>query len=124
VKGFTPDIVKLISPYLSVNDTVQLNINTARAEVLMSLDLAIDRDVAQAIIDYRDTEPIKKISQLEDVLTPQIYAVLKTLANLEQLGTTSRGYRIESTGLVNDGTRHLIANVDKKGNKLLFLKVN
>jgi general secretion pathway protein K len=124
VKGFTPDIVRLISPYLSVNDTVQVNINTASAEVLMSLDLAIDRDVAQAIIDYRDTEPIKKISQLEDVLAPQTYAVLKTLANLEQLGTTSRGYRIESTALVNDGTRHLIANVDKKGNKLLFLKVN
>lgn len=124
IKGFTPEIVKLISPHLSVANTVQININTASAAVLMSLDLTIDRDVAQAIIDYREAEPIKDISQLEDVIPPQNYAVLKTLANLQQLGTTSRGYRIESTAMVNDGMRRLVANIDKQGNKLLFLKVN
>ena len=90
----------------------------------MSLDLLIDRDIAQKIIDYRETEPIRNITQLEDVLEPQSYAVLKTLANLKQLGTTSRGYRIESSALVNDGTRRLIAEIDKQGNKLLFFKVN
>jgi general secretion pathway protein K len=124
VKGFTPEIVKRISPYLAVNETVQVNINTASAEVLMSLDLLIDRDIAQQIIDYRETEPIRNITQLEDVLEPQSYAVLKTLANLKQLGTTSRGYRIESSALVNDGTRRLTAEIDKQGNKLLFFKVN
>ncbi len=124
VKGFTPEIVKLISPQLTVNNSVKVNINTASAEVLMSLDLLIDRDVAQAIIDYRETEPIKTVTQLEDVLAPQYYTVLKTLANLEQLGTTSRGYRIESSAMVNDGTRRLVADVDKQGNKLLLFKVN
>jgi general secretion pathway protein K len=124
IKGFTPEIVKRISPYLTVNETVQVNINTASAEVLMSLDLLIDIDIAQKIIDYRETEPIINITQLEDVLEPQSYAVLKTLANLQQLGTTSRGYRIESSALVNDGTRRLTAEIDKQGNKLLFFKVN
>ncbi len=124
VKGFTPEIVKLISPQLTVNNNVKININTASAEVLMSLDLLIDRDVALTIIDYRQTEPIKTVAQLEDVIAPQYYTVLKTLANLEQLGTTSRGYRIESSALVNDGTRRLVAEVDKQGNKLLLFKVN
>lgn len=124
VKGFTPEIVKLISPHLAINKTVKINVNTASAEVLMSLDLQISREVAQTIIDYRETEPIKTVAQLEDVIAPQFYAVLKTLANLEQLGTTSRGYRIESSALINDGSRRLVADIDKQGNKLLYFKVN
>ncbi len=124
VKGFTPEIVKLISPHLTVYNNVKININTASAEVLMSLDLLIDRDVALTIIDYRQTEPIKTVAQLEDVIAAQYYTALKTLANLDQLGTSSRGYRIESSALVNDGTRRLVAEVDKQGNKLLLFKVN
>jgi general secretion pathway protein K len=124
VRGFTPEIVKLISPHLAVNKTVTVNINTASAEVLMSLNLEISRDVADKIIDYRQTEPIRDFRQLEDVLVPEIYVVFKTLANLGQLSTTSQGYRIESSAQVNDGSRRLVAEVDKQGNKLLFFKVN
>ena len=124
VKGFTPEIVKRISPHLAVNGTAQVNVNTASAEVLMALDLQISRDTAQAIIDYRQDTPIEAVAQLEDVLEPQDYVVLKTLANLEQLGVTSAIYRVEASALVNDGSRRLMAEVDKKSNKLLFLKVN
>ncbi len=124
VKGFTPEIVKLISPHLAVNDTLQVNVNTASVEVLMSLNLQISRDTAQTIIDYRQTQPIENVAQLEEVLAPEDYIVLKTLANLEQLGTTSRTYRIEASALVNDGSRRLVADVDKQSNRLLFFKVN
>lgn len=124
VKGFTPEIVKLISPHLAIGDTLQVNVNTASAEVLMSLDLQISRDTAQAIIDYRQTEPIENIAQFEEVLTAEAYVVLKTLANLEQLGTSSRIFRIEASALVNDGSRRLVAEVDKRSNKLLSFKVN
>lgn len=124
IKGFTPEIVKMISPHLTVNKTTKINVNTASAEVLMSLNLQISRDVAENIIEYRQTEPIKDFSQLEDVLAPQSYVVLKTLANLDQVSTTSRGYRIESSAQVNDGSRRLVAEIDKQGNKLLFFKVN
>lgn len=124
VKGFSPEIVKRISPHLSVNYMEKVNVNTASAEVLMSLSPEITRAVAEDIIDYRQTEPIKDIRQLEQVLAPQYYIVLKTLANLNQLGTTSRGYRIESSALVNEGSRRLVAEIDKQGNRLLFFKVN
>ncbi|MBE0575271.1 MAG: type II secretion system minor pseudopilin GspK [Desulfuromonadales bacterium] len=124
VKGFTPEIVKLISPHLAVNETLQVNINTASVEVLMSLDLQVSREAAQEIIDYRQSQPIVNVAQLEEVLAPEVYIVLKTLANLQQLGTTSRTYRIEASALVNDGSRRLLADVDKQSNKLLFFKVN
>jgi general secretion pathway protein K len=124
VKGFTPEIIKKISPHLAVNGSESINVNTASAEVLMSLDLQISRDDAQAVIDYRQTEPIITIAQLEDVVAPNVYIVLKSFANLNQLVTTSSIYRIESTAQVNDGSRRLVAEVNKAGNKLLFFKVN
>jgi len=124
VKGFTPEIIKKISPHLAVNGSESININTASAQVLMSLDLQISRDDAQTIIDYRQTEPIITIAQLEDVVAPAVYIVLKTFANLNQLSTTSLIYRIESTAQVNDGSRRLVAEVNKAGNKLIFFKVN
>ena len=124
IKGFTAEIVKQISPHLAVNGNVAVNINTASVEVLMSLDLQISRETAETIIDYRQEEPIKSVAQLEKVVAEEVYVVLKTLANLKQLGTTSRTYRIESSAMVNDGSRRLMAEVDKKSNKLLFFKVN
>lgn len=124
IKGFTPEIVRQISPHLAVNGAVAVNINTASAEVLMALDLQISREAAQTIIDYRRTEPIKKVAQLEEVLPTAVYVVLKTFENQEQVGTTSMIYRIESLALVNDGSRRLVAEVYKADNKLLFFKVN
>jgi general secretion pathway protein K len=124
VKGFTPEIVKRVSPHLAVNGTLAININTASAEVLMSLDLQISRDTAETIIDYRQTEPVKSVAQLETILTPEDYVVLKTLANIGQLGTKSHTYRVESYAMVNDGSRRLMAEIDKRNNKLLFFKVN
>jgi len=124
IKGFTPEIVKQISPHLAVNGSLAVNINTASAEVLMSLDLQISRDTAETIIDFRQSQPIKNINQLEKILVADVYVVLKTLANLDQLGTTSRTYSIKSSARVNDGSRRLMAEVDKKSNKLLFFKVN
>ncbi len=124
VKGFTPEIVKRVSPHLAVNGTLAVNVNTASAEVLMSLDLQISRDTAEAIIDYRQTEPIKSVAQLETTLAPEDYVVLKTLSNIGQLGTKSHTYRVESYAMVNDGSRRLMAEIDKRNNKLLFFKVN
>ena len=124
VKGFTPEIVKRVSPHLAVNGTLAININTASAEVLMSLDLQISRDTAEAIIDYRQTEPVKSVAQLETILAPEDYVVLKTLGNIGQLGTKSHTYRVESYAMVNDGSRRLMAEIDKRNNKLLFFKVN
>jgi len=124
IKGFTPEIVKRISPHLAVDGSVAVNINTASAEVLLSLDMQLNREAVDNLIDYRHTEPIENVAQLEQVIAPQVYIILKALANQGQLGTTSKYYRIESSALVNDGSRRLTAEVNKVDNKLLFFKVN
>ena len=49
---------------------------------------------------------------------------LKELGNEDHLGVKSQHYRIEADAVVNDGQRRLLAEVDKDGNQLLFLKVN
>lgn len=124
VKGFSAEILKAITPHLAARRTLKVNVNTASKEVLLSLDPQVDFAAVQAIVRHREEKPIDNIAQLEAVLTPQAYTVIKTLANLEQIGTTSQYYRIESTALYNDGSRRLVAEVDKKDNTLLFFKVN
>jgi len=124
VKGFSPELLKRLLPHLSTAKTLTVNINTASAEVLMSLDIELDREAVDEIINYRSSKPIKNISELEDILSAQAYAAIKTQANLDQLGTVSTIYRISSRAIYNDGQRRLLADVDKKGNKLLFLKVD
>lgn len=124
VRGFTPEVIRTLRPHVTVNGSMQININTASEEVLMSLDQEITAGIAETIVEYRKQEPIESITQLEDILRPQAYAILKTFANLKQLGTTSRIYRIESSAAVNDGRRRLVAEVNKTDNRLLYFKVN
>lgn len=124
VKGYTPDIIRALQPHVTVNGTMQINVNTASQEVLMSLDQEITASTAESIVEYRKQEPILSIAQLEDHIAPQAYAILKTFANLKQLGTTSNIYRIQASAAVNDGQRRLVADVDKNDNRLLYFKVN
>lgn len=124
VKGFTPEILAKIRPFVSVHDEKSININTAAAEVLMSLAADIDIVAAEQIIEFRNEAPIKNVAQLESLLEPVQYSAIKTLANLKSLDTRSRFYRIEADAVVNDGRRRLAAVVDKEDNSLIFFKVN
>jgi len=124
VKGFTPEVIKRITPYLAVNGNTQVNINTAGLEVIMALGAGIERSKAQKIIDYRAETPIDDLTQLESLLPPELFSALKTLGNLDLLGTTSNIYRIEAHASVNDGQRRILAEVDKLTSRVLFLKVD
>jgi len=124
VRGFTPEILKLAAPHLTVNGSSQININTASSKVLMSLSPLIDQQTAEALIARRQDSPIVTISELEDILPAETYSVLKSLANLKNLGTTSSFYRITARASINDGNRRLVAEVDKQHNSLLFIKVD
>jgi general secretion pathway protein K len=124
IKGFTPEVLRLVLPHVGLHDQTMVNINTASAEVLMALDLEINAGVAEDLIQYRRETPIERLQQLEDEIPTVAYSVLKTLANLKHLGVLSSRYRIEADAVVNDGQRRLLAEVDKPGNQLLFFKVN
>lgn len=124
VKGFTPEVLRLVTPHLAVNGEEQLNINTASVAVLMALDPLIDQKLAEKIVAYRTTTPLTTLASLESILPADAYSALRTLENLGQLGVTSELYRIEVEALVNDGQRRMVAEVEKKSSKLLYLKVD
>jgi general secretion pathway protein K len=124
IKGFTPEILRRVVPHVALHKEVKVNINTASAAVLMSLDPEIDEEVTDILIDYRKETPIKRLEQLEEVLPEAAYIALKTLGNLEQLDLHSNFYQIEAVAVVNDGRRRLVAQVNKKNNKLTFFKVD
>ncbi len=123
VKGFSKEVLAKIKPHVTVNGSDMININTASAEVLMSLNSDIDEATAELLIERRNDEPIESIESLENTLTEDSYSILKTLANQSLLGTTSQYYRIEADGSVNDGHQKLVAEVNKKTNSLLFIRV-
>ena len=124
IKGFTPEVLRLAIPHLAVNGEERLNINTASVAVLMTLDPLIDRKLAEKIVAYRAATPLSTLASLESILPADAYSALRTLENLGQLGVTSQLYRIEAEALVNDGHRRMVAEVEKKSSKLLYLKVD
>lgn len=124
IKGFTPEVLRRLRPHLAITAQRQVNINTASPEVLMALDPEVDRGIAETIVANRREQPIILVDQLEELLPEAPYRALKTLANLEQLVTTSSIYRIDSQAAVGDGRRRVSALVEKPGNQLLLFKVN
>lgn len=124
VRGFTRKVVEIAAPHLTVNGDTRININTASDKVLMSLDSLISKEVAATLIERREQAPIKSISELADLLPNRTYSVLKSLANQHQLTTTSSYYRITSEGSIADGKQRLVAEVDKRDNTLLLIKVD
>jgi general secretion pathway protein K len=124
VKGFTPEILQRVLPHVAVHNEVKVNINTAGPAVLMALDQEIDQDIADILIDHRKEGPIKRLEQLEEVLPETAYIALKTLGNLGQLDLRSNFYQIEAEAVVNEGRRRLVAQVNKRNNKLTFFKVD
>ena len=76
--------------------------------------------MAETLISHRKKEPIKRLKQLEDVLSTEGYSALRT----SDVGPQSSRYRIAADAVVNDGRRRLLAEVNKQGNQLLFFKVN
>lgn len=69
VPGFTASRVSKIIPYLSTSDLGQVNINLAAKPVIMSLAPDIDETIADAVINYRNSEegPFTNALQLENI---------------------------------------------------------
>lgn len=119
IKGFTPAVIKAITPYVAVHGSDKININTASAVVLQSLAPQMDRDTADEILARRTEKPFQSITELKqlpnmDTLYGFIYLYI---------GVTSRDYLIRSSAQVNDGSRTIEAIVDKQGDILRYEKV-
>lgn len=119
IKGFTPAVIKAISPYVTIYGSGKININTASAAVIESLASQMDQDTAEAIVARAKAQPFQSIDDLKklpnmDTLYGFIYLYISV---------TSRYYLIRSSSLVNDGSRTIEAVVDKQGDILRYEKV-
>lgn len=122
VRGFTEEVFKIISPYLSVGDGKQININTAGREVLLSLSLKMQEQTVDLIIESRREVPIRSIESLKNLLPEDQFSLLKSFANQKLLGTTSEFYKISAEAVINDGRRSLEAWFNKKNNVLSYVR--
>jgi general secretion pathway protein K len=117
VKGFTPDMVAKLSPFVTVYanqasslvaQTVTVNVNTAPKEVLMALNNQISAGMAEQILEQRQLAPFKTIGDMSSRVNP----LLATITNLTCQGTV---FRITARGFVKDAARTVEAVVRTDG---------
>jgi len=122
VRGFSEEVTQKLAPHVTIYGNDKINVNSATAEVLMSLsaDPEITRSAAESIIERRQKEPFKTLDALTWINT------IPGLSNLlrDPLQVTSSAFYIECWATVNDGARQAEAYIGKVGDKLFYFKVN
>lgn len=118
VKGFTPEILGKLSPYLTIySDSLlpRVNINTAPKEVLAALDKGIDDRMAERIMAERSLQPFKSVGELSRV------PGLQTIATGLGGWITVQGniFRITSVAKVKESGRTVEAVVRMPGGEFL-----
>jgi len=119
VKGFTPDMIARLAPFVTiyanqgtnlVAQAVTVNVNTAPQEVLMALDSRITAGMAEQILEQRKLSPFKTIGDLS-----RVNPLLATISSLTCQGTV---FRITARGFVKDAARTIEAVARTDGSLL------
>jgi len=107
VKGFTPEIVGKLRPFVTIyslqtgSSITAININTAPKEVIMAMDDRIDNSLAERIMAERRRQPFKTLGELSRVQEgATLSQELARIANVK--GTV---FRIISIARVKDAFR-------------------
>lgn len=121
VKGFTPEIIARLKPFVTVYSDQQvqkININTAPAEVLAALSdsLTDDQSMVDRIIAERRLNPFTGSSKIDRIPGIKAVDVTKLDKNLIYKGTI---FRIISVSKVKDSARTVEAVVLVPGGKKL-----
>ncbi len=114
------------SPYLTVfplstgTNAFLINVNTAPKEVLMSLHLNIDEEVADEIIKKREEEPFRISTEFITFLKDEFNIVFESTNPQEsfvqgQLRTSTNCFSILSRGIVGEVTSTIRAVVIRSG---------
>ncbi len=128
IKGVTENLLKgnderpgLLS-LLTVNSKGVININTAPALILQSLDDDLTSEAVQGIMERRAAEPFEKLDDLQTVsgITPEIMARITGLVAVD-----SSFFRIRLEGHFRQATVRLTAVVQRSGDavRLIFYRV-
>lgn len=107
VKGFTPEAVAALRPFVTVHagqpgaPLAQVNINTAPREVLMALDDRIDQRMAERIMEERRLKPFKSTAELSRVPGLESIAI-GLVGKISVKGTV---FRVRSLARVKESAR-------------------
>lgn len=110
IPGVSKDIFDKISPYITVSDKWlwEININTAKLPVLVSLSNDMTESLAKRIIDYRENTPFEDKSQITRVSGLEGKGASLNLATTVKCSS----FRITSAATVNGITRIIESVVD------------
>jgi general secretion pathway protein K len=120
VRGFSPDIIDRLAPHAAVRGSSLINVNTASAEVLTALADEMERETAETIIAARQATPLTSVARLKEL--PGLESRYGFI--FRYLKVTSNTYRVHARAEVGGGISNLEADIRKKGDKILYLKVD
>jgi general secretion pathway protein K len=115
VRGFTPEIVAKLRPYVTIYydqpgaPISQLNINTAPMEVIAALDSQIDDRMAERVLEERKMQPFKSPGELSRV-DAKIAAALTGRVSVK-----GGVFKVTSVARVKDAARTVEAIVRQSG---------
>ncbi len=125
VRGVTPEVFEKLRPYVTVNSTGTVNINTAPKPVLMALSAGqgethmgeIDEKTADALIASRQDRPFRTATTLKSDLgavSPVLGAIYGSIfKNL--IGVQSVNFHVRATGDVGGTLRTIDAIGSRAG---------
>jgi general secretion pathway protein K len=121
VRGFTPEVMDVVFPYLSVNGTTSLNLNTAGADLLQAWDRDVSPRAVEEILNARAAAPLESTDDVKNLLTLNDWTALNR--NLD-VSVASNTFRITAIGRVGDGARQVMAVVSGNGKDIYYMKVD
>ncbi|MBI5485066.1 MAG: type II secretion system minor pseudopilin GspK [Deltaproteobacteria bacterium] len=118
VKGFTPEVLSKIRPFVTVfSDQGGININTAPKEVLAALDDRIDDRMAERILEERQLKPFKSPAELSRVAGLEAVSI----GLIGRVTVKGSLFRISSVARVKDAGRAVEAVARLSGGAPEFL---
>ncbi|MBE9503010.1 MAG: general secretion pathway protein GspK, partial [Proteobacteria bacterium] len=123
IKGMNESLSKkaedaVLEPWLSVYGDGKVNINTAPAEVLLSLADEMDETVVETIIDYREENPflsredLKKVPRLDEETRKAIASKVKVTSNF---------FSVKVRGIVKEVSTDIYTVVSRKSGKIKII---
>ena len=120
VKGFTPEIVQRLTPFVTVAGLKKLNVNTASRELLLAWHEDLTASGIDQLLTARQDKPFKTMTEVEAAIDGVNYG---KLIQQGDIAVISQFYRISSVAQVNDGVRTVEALIEKAGNRQLWRRV-
>jgi general secretion pathway protein K len=112
IKGFTPEGIERLLPFLTIYGDGQVNLNSAPLEVIMALSEHMDISVARLLVAHRQRYPLETLADLQ-VIPGITGPVFKDLQQSGIVGRSGPYYVVQVTGRVKAQIRRLRAHLKK-----------